>query len=272
MIICADDYGLREDIDQAILELCQSRRLSGVSCMVALERCGVEALGKLLTHQAEVDIGLHLCLADETLPRPVDAAPDKSPPYFAAHGTYLRRALAGRIQPREAFQQASQQYGVFLQKCGRRPDFIDGHLHAHQLPGVRDGLIQFVLSLPADQRPYIRNTRGPGWKGWRARLPMFKAAMIGVFGRRMHADLVAARLRTNEGFTGIYDFREWRCYPRYFPRFAALLPDPNGLLVVHPGGQEDWRRQELATLREFPFSPGSPNRFQPPASTTSGNH
>ena len=175
------------------------------------------------------------------------------------------------FRPGKRFNKCRRSTDLFLQKCGRRPDFIDGHLHAHQLPGIREGLIQFVLSLPADQRPYIRNTRGPGWKGWHARLPMFKAAIIGVFGRGMHADLVAARLRTNEGFTGIYDFRKWRCYPQYFPRFAALLPDPNGLLVVHPGGQEAWRRQELATLREFQFALGSPNRFQPHAMMSSGN-
>jgi len=31
---------------------------------------------------------------------------------------------------------------------------------------------------------------------------------------------------------------------------------------VHPGGQEDWRRQEFTTLREFKFASGMPNRFQ----------
>jgi len=271
MIICADDYGLSEDIDQAIIELCGLRRLSAVSCMVALERCDAAALAKLIRHQAAVDIGLHLSFADETLPRPVNAVAGSSPPYFTAYGPYLRRALAGRVPARETFQQVSEQYELFLKKCGRPPDFIDGHLHAHQLPGVRHGLIDFVLSLPANRRPYIRNTRGPLRKLWRARLPLFKAAIIGAFGRRMHAQLVAARLFTNEGFTGIYDFRNWRRYPEYFPRFAASLPDPNGLLVVHPGGREDWRRQEFTTLREFRFAPGSPNRFQPQAIRTSGN-
>lgn len=66
--------------------------------------------------------------------------------------------------------------------------------------------------------------------------------MIGAFGWRMQAQLVAAGLATNDGFTGIYEFRHWRRYPKYFPRFAALLPDANDLLVVHPGGRGDWRR------------------------------
>ena len=263
MIICADDYGLSDDIDQAILELCGLRRLSAVSCLVALERCDAALLAKLLRHQDAVDVGLHLAFADETLPRPAGAAAGSSPPYFAAHGPYLRRALSGRVLAREIFQQVSAQYELFLQKCGRRPDFIDGHLHTHQLPRVREGLIDFVLSLPASHQPYLRNTHGPLRKVWRARVPWIKAAFIGAFGRRMRARLKAAQLRTNAGFTGIYDFRDWRRYPEYFPRFAAVLPDPNGMLVVHPGGREDWRRQEFTTLREFPFAPGTPNRFQP---------
>src|SRR2546422_7241019 len=44
MILCADDYGLSEDIDRAILELCRSGRLTAVSCMVALERCSADSL------------------------------------------------------------------------------------------------------------------------------------------------------------------------------------------------------------------------------------
>jgi hypothetical protein len=31
---------------------------------------------------------------------------------------------------------------------------------------------------------------------------------------------------------------------------------------VHPGGKEDWRRQEFATLREFKFTSGTLHRFQ----------
>ena len=262
MILCADDYGLSEDIDRAILELCSLGRLSAVSCMVALERCGSDTLGQLLAYQSKVDIGLHLCFADETLPRSACAANAGSKTHFPAYGVFLRRALSGRIGARESFLNVATQYELFLKKCGRRPDFIDGHLHAHQLPGVSEGLIDFVKSLPSDCRPYVRNTCGPLRNVWRKRLPWLKAAFIGKFGTRMNTQLRAAGLRTNDGFAGIYDFRNWRRYPEYFPRFAACLPDRTGILVVHPGEKEDWRRQEFTTLCKFPFAPGTPNRFQ----------
>ena len=250
MIICADDYGLSEDVDRAILELCGLGRLSAVSCMVALERCTASELKKLLAHQTAVDVGLHLCFADETLPN------------FPAYGPYLRRSLLGRISAREIFSQVASQYEQFLQKCGRRPDYLDGHLHAHQLPGIREGVIEFVLSLPVNARPYLRNTREPLGNIWRENLPWLKTAFIGAFGKRMLTQLHAAGLPTNDGFAGIYDFHDWAKYPDYFPRFVRCLGERNGILVVHPGGKEDWRRQEFETLRTFPFAPGAVRRFQ----------
>ena len=260
MILCADDYGMSEDIDRAILELCASGRLSAVSCMVALERCGTEALKPLLEHQAGVDIGLHLCLADETLSGLAGALTVTEPlPSFAV---YLRQTLSRRVQARQIARQVAAQYELFLKKCGRTPDFMDGHLHAHQLPGVREGLIEFASSLPAGDRPYLRNTRPPLRDLRHQRAPWLKAAFIGAFGKRMLVQLRAAGLPTNDGFAGIYDFRKWRSYPDYFPAFAACLPGRNGILVVHPGEVENWRRQELATLRAFPFAHGLPNRFQ----------
>ena len=70
MILCADDYGLREDIDEAILELCGLGKLTAVSCMVGLESCTAQSLGKLLRQESALDIGLHLCLTHEDLPAP----------------------------------------------------------------------------------------------------------------------------------------------------------------------------------------------------------
>jgi hypothetical protein len=87
---------------------------------------------------------------------------------------------------------------------------------------------------------------------------------IGVFGARFLRRLQASGIPTNRGFAGIYPFRNWRGYEKYFPNFAACLGDPNGILVVHPAGDEVWRRQEYATLRAFPFPPGTPNRFHGP--------
>jgi hypothetical protein len=261
MIICADDYGLRGDVDQAILELCNRGRLSAVSCMVLFERCDRERLKPLLAHSAQVDIGLHLCLTDEGLPLSL-SPPENKPPGFKS---LFLRALCGRIQSQEILRQVAAQYRLFAGKCGRPPDFIDGHLHVHQLPGVRQGLLDFVLSLPPEHRPYVRNTGMPVRELRRRKLPWTKAGPIGAFGTRMKRALHTAGVPTNDGFAGIYDFKNWRCYPEYLPKFADCLRRPNGLLVVHPGLNEDWRRQEFESLQDWATLAERPNRFQPPA-------
>src|SRR5262249_40928767 len=148
---CADDYGLRDDIDLAILQLVGTRRLSAVSCMVALERCSQECLVELLKFQSKIDIGLHLCFTDEGLPLShVSGAGKAEPQAFRSFSAALKAASMRRIEPQQATRQITLQHELFVEKCGRRPDFIDGHLHVHQLPGIREGLLNFVSSLPKD--------------------------------------------------------------------------------------------------------------------------
>jgi len=47
VIVCADDFGLSPEIDQGIEELCALRRLSAVSCLVALRDCEQGACASL---------------------------------------------------------------------------------------------------------------------------------------------------------------------------------------------------------------------------------
>jgi hypothetical protein len=263
MILCADDFGLSQDIDRAILDLCRLDRLTAVSCMVALERCNSELLRELMAFEKKVDIGLHLCLTDENLPlsrtQAHNAAPFSPFPSFAV---LLRRSLQGKVRPSEVTLEVARQYELFVEKTERKPAFIDGHLHVHQLRGAREGVMEFVLGLPAASRPYIRNTRMPVRQLRGGGLPWLKTSLIGAFGDRMFKQLRQAGLATNEGFAGIYDFKAWRDYPDYLPRFTDSLNETNGMLVVHPGQKDEWRRQEFAALRDFPFPQGSLNNFR----------
>jgi predicted glycoside hydrolase/deacetylase ChbG (UPF0249 family) len=262
MIVCADDYGLRQDIDEAILDLVRDRRLTAVSCLVALERCDPPLLAQMRAHQAEVDIGLHLCFTDEALPlEPLLASPGE-PRHMPAYGKLLRDSLTGKLSADAMADRISTQYHLFMSKCGRRPDFIDGHLHTHQLPGIRAGLLRFLAELAPGDRPYIRNTALPLRRLWRRRLPWAKAALIIAFGRTMAHALRKAGIRTNHQFAGIYDFRNWQRFPAYVQRFAACLSDVNGMLVTHPGLDEEWRLSEFETLSGGALSGFQVNRFR----------
>ncbi len=260
MIVCADDYGLRPDIDAAILDLCQRSRLSAVSCMVSLQRCEPALLKQLFLLPVGIDVGLHLCFTREGVPW--SAGAQEAMAAAPCYRTLLNRALTGRLDASTLQRQIEIQHRLFVEKTGRPPAHIDGHLHAHQLPGIREALLQFVLSLPAHERPYVRNTALPLKSQLRHRLPIAKAFVIGRFGKTWHQKLARAGLPTNNGFVGIYDFRKWHEFPRYVRRFVTCLAgDRNGMLVVHPGRDENWRKQEYTTLREFTFPGGPPNRF-----------
>jgi hypothetical protein len=174
----------------------------------------------------------------------------------------LARALTRRLRADEVAGQIEAQYELFLAKLGRPPDFIDGHLYVHQFPGVREALVQFILAVAERLRPYIRNTRLSVSELRRRRLPSLKSGLIGVFGKSMFRRLEALGLPTNCGFAGIYDFRKAESYRKYLPGFAACLPEPTGLLVVHPGTKDPWRQSEFLALRDFNFPPGSPRRFR----------
>lgn len=254
MIICADDYGLRDDIDHAILQLCEAGKLTAVSCLALFERCDAEAFKKIRTYEDRVDIGLHFCLTDENLP--LSAPLEKTK--LSSYGKLFRRTLLRQLKREEILHLLDAQYKLFLDKVCRAPYYIDGHLHAHQLPVVADVLVEFVSKLPPSQRPYIRNTRLSASQLRGKNLPWLKAGFIGSFGTRLESKLHAAQIPTNDGFSGIYDFKEHNRYAEFFPKFAECLPEKNGILVTHPGFDEDWRRSEFETLEKFS---GAANRF-----------
>jgi len=254
MIICADDYGLRDDIDRAILQLCEAGKVTAVSCLSLFERCDAAAFKKIRQHETDVDIGLHFCLTKENLPM---SAPLKG---FALpeFGKLFRRTVLRQLKREEILHLLDAQYGLFLAKACRVPHYIDGHLHAHQLPVIADVLVEFVMKLPEGNRPYIRNTRLSTGQLREKKLPWLKAGFIGTFGARLEKKLRAAKIRTNDGFSGIYDFNDWKRYGEFFPKFTECLPQKNGILVTHPGFDEDWRRSEFETLQKFS---GGANRF-----------
>ena len=246
MIICADDYGMREDIDRAILELCERGRLSAVSCMVLFERCDRSSMERLRKHEAKVDLGLHLTLTPENfaLSAPLQEG------QLQQFRKLLERAIFRRLKPAEVRPLLEAQYHLFVEKSGRSPDYIDGHLHAHQLPVIAETLVEFVRQLPPGKRPYVRNTRLSTTELRRKKLPWLKAGIIGQFGAELETQLKSAGLPTNSGFSGIYNFRYWRSYPELLSKFASCLPDDNGILVTHPGFEENWRRSEWEAVKK----------------------
>lgn len=263
MIVCADDFGLSGDINQAILDLGRNRRISAVSCMVALGGFDRAAFEALLNQADHLDIGLHVTLTDI---KPLCSSPSAysiTDPdgLFVSMGSLLRRGVFGAVKAGEVAAEIRAQYQRFVDYAGRPPVYLDSHLHVHQFPGIRSGLLQFLGELDPVSGPYVRNSAMTVRKCFRQGVSPVKCLSIGAFGRSMQSMLSLSSRKTNQGFAGIYSYDGHEDYPHYLERFVAHMEGPNGILMTHPGSAEPWRAIEYRTLMRAGCLDGRINRF-----------
>lgn len=114
MIICADDYGLSDSINLAILDLVEKNKITHVSVLINLIDKNQSA--NLLKLHNKARIGLHLQVSFKNLFR-------------------LNELIKLQIEK-------------FMEYFGFFPDFIDGHMHLHIYPFILDSLIRQLIKYP----------------------------------------------------------------------------------------------------------------------------
>jgi len=260
MIVCADDFGWSDEVNRAIVELVAARRVSAVSCMALLPHCAPANLKPLLKHADQIDVGLHFTVTARFLEgaRFEPSGPVRPVSFFSA----LSSCVLRKITPAQTREEIAAQYQLFTERTGRLPDFIDGHLHVQQLPLLADAMIQFVEKIPAGNRPYVRNSYIPLAKILAQGVAFWKSVSISTSGKQFRRRLAAGGLATNDGFGGVYDYRHWRRYHEFLRRFTVHMESPTGILMVHPGFAESWRRAELEALRQATFVTDVARRFR----------
>lgn len=221
MILCADDFALHPLVDDAVLQLARAGRLSATSCMTTAPRWP-QAARSLALLRPQLSVGLHFNLTE---------GHGGSTP---AHGLgrVIRQAYARQWAPARLQALWRTQLDAFEHAMGTAPDFIDGHQHVHQLPGVREALLRELQArYGQDAMPWIRST-APAPGQWRNP----KAAVIAVLGgwiagRRWRS----AGLHTNHGFAGVYGFDapDAAHYGALMKGWLAQARD-GGLLMCHP--------------------------------------
>lgn len=241
--VCIDDVGLHAGVNRAALALAEAGRVSALACM-STAPAWREAAAALRTCDAgRLDIGLHLNLSE---------------PFAATHwqrplARLILQAYAGAL-PREALRaELRLQLDAFEAALGRAPDFVDGHQHVHQLPGVREPLLAELARRYPGQRPWLRDTRPPAGDGGHA----FKPRLIAALGaRRLAALATAAGHACNRGLVGVYGFEGGA--GDYAARLAAWLDalragPPGGLLMCHPGAGEAPASDPIAAARRVEY-------------------
>lgn len=227
LTLCADDFGMSDGVDDAILRLVERGLLTAVSCM-SLGPCwarDARALADLA--QGRCDLGLHLDLTEfaaDTVRHPL--------------GRLIARAYLGRLDRAALAASIEQQLDAFEAAAGLPPAFVDGHQHVHQLPGVRELLLQALArrggSAPG---PWIRNTRpalGGRWNDSDDR----KHRVIAALGSRALQRACARQgLRQNADMLGVYPFDGSAAdYEARLQRWLDRV-GPATLLMCHPASR-----------------------------------
>lgn len=222
--ICADDFGLESGVNAGIAALSRQGRLNAVSCLSTGPTFAAQAD---MLRDLDIDIGLHLnfteTLGEQGLYMPIGK---------------LILATGLRMLPTDKVDnQISRQLDRFESVMGRAPDFVDGHLHVHQLPQIRESLLKQVTHRYGE-RPtlWMRDTTPGPLDPALPIIQRLKARLIGSLGARRLTSLAHARgIRTNEGgFFGVYDFA--RPHPPHLSMLESWLSrsSQGALLMVHP--------------------------------------
>lgn len=252
LILCADDFAFSHEVSEVIAELASNGRINATSCMAVMP--GWETDSALLRHMPDhVEIGLHLVLTGEA---PVTTMPGLAPAGILPEINPLGARARRRALPLdEIAAEIIAQFDRFLQGLGRPPAFVDGHQHAHALPGIRD----IVLAETQRRAPgaWIRTCTDRA--GAIARRP-FRGKALASAVHSLGLTPAAARLglACNDSFAGHYDFAG--DYEALFPRFLRR-PGSRHLVMCHPGAGARVgdtiaaaRFREATALRKLPIA------------------
>jgi predicted glycoside hydrolase/deacetylase ChbG (UPF0249 family) len=172
-----------------------------------------------------------------------------------------RSAVRQRLDGEEIAGELARQLDAFERAMGRAPDFLDGHHHVHQLPGVREVVARAWCS--RGLKGWIRNTATSPTHILARAVAMPRAAVLASFGRAARRTWMEAGIPTNTDFAGVRNFAVRRAFDAMMRRYLRW-PTPGLLIMCHPGraaGQGDTgesamasRPEELAYLlsEEFP--------------------
>lgn len=224
--LCVDDFGLHDGINHAVFALLRLQRVQAVSVMVggSTWEQGARALRQYDPQQ--LDVGLHLDLTECPLP----------PMAKQTHRHLLLRVYSRSLDAHALRDQIDAQLDAFEQAMGRAPVYVDGHQHVHQLPMIRDALLQVIAHRYPVNPPWLRSTRSPQAAAHLDLRTQFKSRIIDLLGN--HALSARAKrigVQQNARLLGVYDFRGDAASYRRRVQYWLSAAEDGDVLMCHPG-------------------------------------
>lgn len=231
VFVTADDYGYNAAVDDGILALAEAGRLAGAGCMTrapgwraaaaripvasppASDAGGDEDDG---SDQGQIcGWGLHLDLTEFS-------------PQRRGLWPLIGASLARRLDPAALREEIAAQCMLFEDATGRAPDYVDGHQHVHQLPQVREALVEVLAARYAGRLPWLRISGARIGDGAKA---LFIAALGADELERL---ATAAGMDCMPRLLGAYGFDgDAESYRRRLGDWLARAADGHALMV-HP--------------------------------------
>lgn len=240
VFLCADDYALTDGVSGGIEDLAVLGRLSGTSALVTTRHWPAHGrrVGELGSHCA---VGLHL---NFTLGAPLGDMPKLAPDgVFPTIRSLINRAVARGLDAAEIAAETARQIARFREVAGRDPDFVDGHQHAHALPGMRVGILAALKDAFPSRGPWVRDPSDRVSRIVARRAAVPKALALTGLTRGFGRAVRSAGFRTNDGFAGVSAFDRAVPFTAELTRFFDH-PGPRHLVMCHPGIPDD----ELASI------------------------
>ncbi|NYT65506.1 ChbG/HpnK family deacetylase [Alcaligenaceae bacterium] len=204
IMLCADDFGMNQAVNDGIVALAEQGRLSATSCLVGgpVFRSGTSAL-----LASGLSSGLHLNFTESM----------GQAGLYMPVSSLIRRTMFRQLDVQQLRTQIDQQLDQYEDAMGQPPAFVDGHQHVHQFAQIRTELVQALNRRYTEHKPYLRYT-WPANLQDTPRAQQFKAYIIAALGARPFATLARQHgYSTNRNFLGVYDFEGGS------QRYAALL-------------------------------------------------
>ncbi len=238
IILNADDFGLSSDTVETTIACLESGLLTSATIMAGAPATD-EALHYACAHP-EFSFGVHLQFVGDGTQRPL-SNPRLVPGLVDEHGHLLptnvvrRKALLRRVSPEEIETETIAQV-EYVRSHGVPVTHVDSHRHLHKFPQIRAGLERALPKLEVERVRNVQDVflRRPLRNPTALRAPAWRRALM-------------RRFATTEHF-----YMPTTTSDRGWDELATRVPRGESIEIgLHPGTDEEWRRNETLALRAF---------------------
>jgi len=233
--ICADDFGITQKINKAIIDLIKAERITETSCIVLAKEFESGAKD-LVKYKNKIGIGVHLTLTDFKPLTKISSLIVNSK--MVNIKNLLFKSINRNYSKDEITKEINFQLDEFEKIMGFSPNFIDGHHHVQQLPLIREILIKILQKRYPNNLPWIRNTYENLIKILKRKISILKTISLSVMGNKMKKLTESNSIKSNDGFSGVYNFLIKEKYEYIFKNFIEDINN-NHLVMVHPGVSDE---------------------------------